>query len=744
MPSVEIKVLKLGTGRPTAHNKDTDSLSCAKVVVGGAGSSTGETKFYVSTPAGESASTKLLHLQDDAATDLFFVQKDGAIQMGVSGKTVKVKGDFVVDGTSITTLKETVKVADNYLYVNDAYETVSAQTGGLVVNYLPTSTNDTVATGGFTAGVASTSNPTVVTTGSGTFAAGQIIQIAGANNPNNNGLFEVLSHTGTTLTIRGIGTTATVEDFTQNQFVTDTTVAGTIRRVTVAVLRAGTDGIWETASGASTGLVFADIAASPTLQQAYDNGTGGNGVAGLITTNATDGRIEIAGNQEFRVSASGGFNQTAGAHTIAASSSVTINSSGAAIQIGNNADAQGIDIGTGAAARTIVIGNQTGGTSLTLNSGTGNIDIGTTGQARSINIGTGGAAQTVTVGSGNTTSTTTVACGTGGLSLGTTANAHTVTIGSNIGASSVVIQGGTGGVSVGANPIAQTVTIGNGTGASSVVIQSGTGNIDIGANGVAHTVVIGNQTGASALTLDAGTGTISIGIGAQARTINFGTGAAVQTINIGTGAADNVITIGSTTGAASLALRSGTGNMTLTFAAGQAAALTMTDGTTSFLVLDSTGGKKINVGAELNIDSGVNITFDSQTSTFNSIQVQNIEAEVVSFTSGGVTVGDVVYFDNATSKVKPADADTFAQAIGIVGIAKETIADGSAVRVRVTRGGKVAGFSGLTPGAVYYLSQTAGAITSVAPTAVGSSVVKVGSAVSTTEIIFDSNYLYEN
>ena len=44
---------------------------------------------------------------------------------------------------------------------------------------------------------------------------------------------------------------------------------------------------------------------------------------------------------------------------------LSLNSSAAAINIGNDAVAQAINIGTGAAARNITIGNNTGASSLT-------------------------------------------------------------------------------------------------------------------------------------------------------------------------------------------------------------------------------------------------------------------------------------------------------------------------------------------------------------------------------------------
>jgi len=187
---------------------------------------------------------------------------------------VTIKGNLIVQGDSSSIESETIRVGDNHLYMNDGYTVAVAQTGGLVVNRLPTATIDTVAAGGFTAGVAAVSNPTIATTGATTFALSDIIQVSGANNDENNGLYEVLSHAANVLIVRGIGLTATVEDFTQNQLVTDTTVAGAITKVTVDVIRAGTDGVWETGSGSSTGITFTDLALSSgvTFQDAYEGG----------------------------------------------------------------------------------------------------------------------------------------------------------------------------------------------------------------------------------------------------------------------------------------------------------------------------------------------------------------------------------------------------------------------------------------------------------------------------------------
>lgn len=224
-----------------------------------------------------------------------------------SNSTWEFLGDVVFKGTVVEKVREEVRIADNHLFLNDGYTTAAAQTAGLVANYLPIATTDTVAGSGFTAGIAATSNPTVGTTGAATFAVGQFIMITGANTEGNNGLYEVLSHSSNVLTIRGVGTTGTVEDFTEDQFTTDTNTAGSITRLNVSIMRAGTDGAWETANGSTTGLTFTDVGAgaTTTLQQAYDNDPDGGDAT--IATNSTDGSVVIAGTESLQVTATLGL-----------------------------------------------------------------------------------------------------------------------------------------------------------------------------------------------------------------------------------------------------------------------------------------------------------------------------------------------------------------------------------------------------------------------------------------------------
>jgi hypothetical protein len=279
-----------------------------------------------------------------------------------------------------------------------------------------------------------------------------------------------------------------------------------------------------------------------------------------------------------------------------------LNSSAGVISIGNDADAQNINLGT-AGARTLAIGNTTAATAVNMSVGTGNFtlegdvastyDISATGAntgtctfgagtgARIVNLGTGaGGAKTINIGTaaiGNiiTIGTVTAAasldllCGTGNFTLegnvastydisATGANTGTCTFGAGTGARIINLGTGAGGVktiNIGTAAIGNIITIGTVTAAASLDLLCGTGNFTLEGN-VASTYDI-SATGAN-------TGTVTIGAGTGARIVNLGTGAGgAKTINIGTAAIGNIITIGTVTAAASLDLLCGTGNFTL-------------------------------------------------------------------------------------------------------------------------------------------------------------------------------------
>ena len=206
------------------------------------------------------------------------------LRLSSGGETTRVLGDLVVDGTTTTVDSETVLIADNYLDLNVGYTTTSAETGGLVVNNLPRATADTV-NGVYVAGIAATSNPTVVTTGAATFSVSDIIQFSGSTD--NNGFYEVLSHAANLLTVRGVGLTSTVEDFSQNQFIAGASDGAAITKFRASVINAGIDGRWGQSVGDSTPLTF-EAFATGGLAEVYEVGSN------TVAITAADGTIALS------------------------------------------------------------------------------------------------------------------------------------------------------------------------------------------------------------------------------------------------------------------------------------------------------------------------------------------------------------------------------------------------------------------------------------------------------------------
>lgn len=154
--------------------------------------------------------------------------------------------------------------------LNMEYTSNTATTGGLTAVYQASATAaTTVAAGGFTAGVAAVSNPTVVVSDASNFAANDIILVSGANDPSNNGLYEIQSIAVNTITVRGVGTAATVEAFTDQQFVTDTTVTGNVNKVSVSILRVGSDGVWEVGTGDQSGITYGDVSSATVPKRSF-------------------------------------------------------------------------------------------------------------------------------------------------------------------------------------------------------------------------------------------------------------------------------------------------------------------------------------------------------------------------------------------------------------------------------------------------------------------------------------------
>ena len=226
--------------------------------------------------------TPLRQFASQAST--FMITGDSVSILGEPGGIPFFRNEIQFLQTAIVpTLDEVTNLADNYTRLNNEYVTAAATTAGLVVNFEATETADTVTSGQFTAGDTGTSNPTIVTDGSDTFAQGDIIQISGSRLVN--GFFEVEDHTGMLLTVRGVGTIPTVEAFTRGDLV-DTVDDAVITKINVSVLRTGTDGLWEVGKGSVTGIVFEDVvigAGGSDTEVQFNNSGEFDGISGIKT-----------------------------------------------------------------------------------------------------------------------------------------------------------------------------------------------------------------------------------------------------------------------------------------------------------------------------------------------------------------------------------------------------------------------------------------------------------------------------
>jgi len=306
---------------------------------------------------------------------------------GVSNPKVYVVGAVAALAASMDTLvlpQDPITVGSTAGFPTSGTIYVTTSAGVEAVTYTGTTGTDFTGTSGGT-GTMSTGG-LVSTSATALPAVGDLIQIKGAHDASNNGLFEVLSHVGNVLTIRGIGLTGCIEDFTQNQFVADLTVAGSIVKVNVSVIRAGTDGDWEVAKGANSpspsGLTFTNLATgtgSGTLQTAYVNGN-------QITTSASEGNVEFLGTEDFTVGGSMDVSfDTTGGISFDADLASNFSVSGAGIDLSLQSAAGRVVVEGGEAAADAVYLNATNA------AGGVQIDAGTAGAGTlDVNVGSGG------------------------------------------------------------------------------------------------------------------------------------------------------------------------------------------------------------------------------------------------------------------------------------------------------------------------------------------------------------------
>ncbi len=304
---------------------------------------------------------------------------------------------------------------------------------------------------------------------------------------------------------------------------------------------------------------------------------------------------------------------------------LSLNSSGGAINVGDNAVAQPVNIATGVAARVVSIGSTSGGVMSIVNGGSAlsinsdlSVNIGTNASGGvAVNLATVGA-KVVSVGSGSATSLTLASGGVcdvdSAAALSLNSSAGVINIGNDVVAQVVnIATGGARAVVIG-NPSSASLSLEGGVGATTMQtdttmdldagtglsINCSSGPINIGNDAVVQAINIGNgaiaslslEGGVGATTmqtdttmdLDAGTG---LSINCSSGAINVGNDAVAQSLNLGTAGARGIL-IGSAA-ASSMALDAGVGM----FSVLADTTMDLDSGTT--LSLNSSGGV-INIG----------------------------------------------------------------------------------------------------------------------------------------------------
>lgn len=616
----------------------------------------------------------------------------GDLTLTPASGSVVIAGNLTVQGTQTYVDSTTVLIRDRHLYLNTDYTTVAGQSGGLVINFLPTATATTVSGAGYTAGVVSGAQPTVITTGSATFTAGNIIQISGSGT--NDGLYEVNTHVGTTLTLKGVGTVSAVEDFTQNQLTTGASDSATITKVNVAVIRASTAGVFETAAGSTSPLTFSNVGNST-----------GSGVANQVVT--WSGTSTQIGSNNLRFD---GSTLTVTGAISQGSGTINFNSNGA-VQILSTTTSlydagSSLSLGT-SSATSVGIGRTT--TQTTVNG------------ALVQNPGVASAFTLLgTANSSVSTGNTLTVQGSSGLSL----------VGGG-GGNGVTLDGSTAILIGGAN--ANAITLGHGTILTTVI-----GGLSV--SGAAITLAstgASTHTSTTTLTIQGNTGLTLTGGGASTWSTNAGaltiSGASTASLT----AAGGALTLNGTSGI----VLQGSGVTVITIdSAGSTATVantkTLTIGTGASLSLD---GNLNGSDVDATKVTGTNLNTLTNGSDATGLHTHTSGASTVvdaSFLAGeSILAGEAVMIKNSgsnTPRIFRADATTNATFIGFASVAQGSV-DG-AITVRVS-GETITlvdlRWSDTLPavtnvGQRVFLSATTGKVTLTAPDTSGQTKLKVG------------------
>lgn len=186
---------------------------------------------------------------------------------------VNIEGNVLISGGTTTALSEVINYYSQY--ISQALGNVSDTVGGgIILAYDSTGTSCTFSSN-MIPGVEGFSNPTLNTVQTNGFSDHDLVKFTNFTNDEDNGWYEVYSHSSNVLTLRGIGLYDTTEFFT-NTNISNSSSTGTIVKCNIRMLEFNEDGYVYLVSGDSFPLTRERI-----------NKTAGSGIS------IQDGEISI-------------------------------------------------------------------------------------------------------------------------------------------------------------------------------------------------------------------------------------------------------------------------------------------------------------------------------------------------------------------------------------------------------------------------------------------------------------------
>lgn len=164
------------------------------------------------------------------------------------------------------------------------------------------------------------------------------------------------------------------------------------------------------------------------------------------------------------------------------------------------------------------------------------------------------------------------------------------------------------------------------------------------------------------------------------------------------------------------------------------------------IVLDPNGNGNVNINGAYDLPNadgtaGQLLTTDGLGNvTFQDAPNNSALRICTDYTASGAIADRAAVYIAGASTVSEADASGEGTA-RVIGFADGAIAD--TATGSICHDGVLSGFSGLTPGARYFLSETPGLITTTPPTSDEAAVVQVGYAKSATELHVDIEVIVE-